>query len=306
MVDEQWPKKIAFQGVLGSNSDIACGEVYPEYEAVPCASFEDVFDEVESARADLAMIPIENSIAGRVADIHHLMRNVRLNIIGEHFLRVRHCLLGISDASLETVRIVESHEQALGQCHKFIRKHNLTARATSDTAGAALEISKAGDKSRAAIAPPKAAELYQLKVIAADIQDVMFNTTRFIILSREPIWAKRDAGQAITSFVFEVRNIAGSLYKALGAFATSRINMTKLESYMIDDSFSATEFYADIEGHPEDPEVAQAIEELAFFSKEMKILGVYTANEFRKSVATKLPKETEEHLSRLRRNLRRS
>jgi prephenate dehydratase len=273
--------KIAFQGEPGANSHLAIREVYPESEAVPCPTFEDAFAALSAGEAELGMIPVENSVAGRVADIHHLMPESGLHIVAEHFMPVRHQLLGLKGAKLGDIKTVESHVHALGQCRKVIRKLGIKPVVAADTAGSAREIAETGDKSRAAIASRLAAEIYGLDILAEDIEDEDHNTTRFIVLSRESKWAQSGAGPVITTFLFQVRNIPSALYKALGGFATNRVNMTKLESYMIEGNFFATQFYADVEGHPEDRNLVLALEELAFFSKEMKILGVYMAHPFR-------------------------
>jgi prephenate dehydratase len=277
-------QRIVFQGEPGANSHLAISEAYPRAEAVPCATFEDCFAAVRLGRAELAMIPIENSVAGRVADIHHLMPNSRLHIVAEHFMPVRHQLLGLKGATLKGIKTVESHVHALGQCRKVIRKLGIKPIVAADTAGSAREIAEVGDKSRAAIASRLAADIYGLDILAEDIEDEAHNTTRFIVLSRESKWAPSGSGPVITTFLFRVRNVPAALYKALGGFATNGVNMTKLESYMVDGSFFATQFYADVEGHPEDRNVVFAFEELAFYSKEMKILGVYPAHEFRSTM----------------------
>ncbi len=274
-------KKIVFQGEPGANSHLAIREVYPECEAVPCPTFEDCFAAITANEADLGMIPIENSVAGRVADIHHLMPDAGLHIIAEHFMPVRHQLLAVKGARLDDIKTVESHVHALGQCRKVIRKLAVKPVVAADTAGSAREIAEAGDKTRAAIASRLAAEIYGLDILAEDIEDESHNTTRFIVLSRESKWAKSGAGPVITTFLFRVRNVPAALYKVLGGFATNGVNMTKLESYMIEGNFFATQFYADVEGHPEDKALVLAFEELSFFSKEMKILGVYPAHPFR-------------------------
>src|SRR5881394_793350 len=242
--------KIAFQGEPGANSHIAIVEAYPDAEPVPCATFEDALAAITSGEADLGMIPIENSVAGRVADIHHLLPASGLFIVGEWFLPIRHQLMAPRGARLKDIKTVESHVHALGQCRKIIRKLGLKPIVAADTAGSAREVAQAGDK------------------------------TRFIVLSREARWTRSDAGPAITTFVFRVRNVPAALYKALGGFATNGVNMTKLESYMLEGNFFATQFYADVEGHPEDRNLVFAFEELAFYSKEMKILGVYPAHAF--------------------------
>ncbi len=275
------PKKVAFQGEPGANSHLAIREVYPDAEAVPCATFEDAFAAIASGEADLGMIPIENSVAGRVADIHHLMPHSGLHIIAEHFMPVRHQLLAVKGATLKDIKTVESHVHALGQCRKVIRKLGIKPVVAADTAGSAREIAEVGDKTRAAIATRLAAEIYGLSILAEDIEDEAHNTTRFIVLAREANWAKNGTGPMVTTFLFRVRNVPAALYKTLGGFATNGVNMTKLESYMVEGNFFATQFYADVEGHPEDKNLVLAFEELSFFSKEMKILGVYPAHPFR-------------------------
>ncbi len=277
-------KKIAFQGELGANSHIACREAYPGYEPLPCPTFEDAFAALRSHRADLAMIPIDNSLAGRVADIHHLMPHSGFHIIAEWFLPVQHQLLAPANATLKTIKTVESHVHALGQCRKVIRQLGLKAIVAADTAGSAREVSEANDPTRASLATALAGNIYKLKTLKKNVADEKHNTTRFIILSRDKQWAPRGKKPIVTTFVFQVRNLPAALYKAMGGFATNGVNMTKLESYMVDGNFFATQFYADIEGHPDDKNVAFALEELSFFSKEMKILGVYPGHKFRKTM----------------------
>jgi prephenate dehydratase len=274
-------KRIVFQGEPGANSHIASHEAYPDYEAVPCATFEDAFAAVSGGDADLAMIPIENSVAGRVADIHHLMPTSGLNIVAEYFLPVSHQLLGVKGAKLGDLKTVQSHIMALGQCRKLIKKLGLKPVIGADTAGAARVIAEVGDKHQGAIASRLAADIYGLDVLAADIEDEAHNTTRFLVLSREPDWVASGRGPTMTTFVFQVRNIPAALYKVLGGFATNGVNMTKLESYQLNGDFFATQFYADVEGHPDDRLLKLALEELAFYSKEMKILGVYPAASYR-------------------------
>ena len=276
-------KKIAFQGEPGANSHLASREVYPDHQPLPCPTFEDAFAAISSGEAAFGMIPIENSLAGRVADIHHLMPDSGLHIIAEHFMPVKHQLLAPKGARLEDIRTVESHVHALGQCRKAIRALGIRPVVAADTAGSAREVAEIGDKSRAAIASRLAAEIYGLEILAEDIEDEDHNTTRFIVLARDARWAKSEAGPVITTFLFRVRNVPAALYKALGGFATNGVNMTKLESYMIEGNFFATQFYADVEGHPDDRNLVFAFEELAFYSKEMKILGVYPAHPFRKT-----------------------
>jgi len=278
-------RKIAFQGELGANSHIACNEAYRGYQPLPCPTFEDAFAAVRTGRADLAMIPIDNSVAGRVADIHHLMPKSGLNIVGEWFLPVQHQLMVPKGATLKTIRTVESHVHALGQCRKIIRALGVKAVVAADTAGAAREVAEAGDISRAALATKLAAKIYRLRILKKDVADAKHNTTRFVVLARKPSWASRKERRVITTFVFQVRNIPAALYKALGGFATNGVNMTKLESYMVDGSFAATQFYADVQGHPKDRALELALEELEFVSqpKTLKILGVYPAHSFRET-----------------------
>jgi prephenate dehydratase len=275
------PGRIAYQGEPGANSHIVCKVNYPDWEAVPCASFEDVFAAVENGEADRAMIPIDNSIAGRVADIHHFLPGSHLHIVAEHFLRIQFALMALPGATLDSIRSVHSHVHALGQCRRFIREHGLVPVISGDTAGAAREVAESGDLTQAAISPPLAAETYGLEVLANDVEDEEHNTTRFVVLSRELIEAEPGAGAVVTSFIFNVRNLPAALYKALGGFATNGVNMTKLESYMVDGHFTATQFLAEVDGHPADPPVRRALEELEFFTTEVKILGVYPADEFR-------------------------
>jgi len=272
--------RISYQGEPGANSHMAAKEAYPELDPLPCATFEDALVAVKSGEARLGMIPIENSVAGRVADIHHLLPNAGLYIVGEHFLRVRFHLMAPKGASIDKVSDVYSHVHALGQCRKIIRKHSLRAHVSGDTAGAAREVAEAGDPTRAALAPPLAAEIYGLDILAQDVEDEAHNTTRFVILSAEP-------DDFITSFVFRVRNVPAALYKAMGGFATNGVNITKLESYQLEGSFSATMFYSDIEGHPSERRVQLAMEELGFFSTELKVLGTYRASPYRKQVVQK-------------------
>jgi len=278
-------RKIAFQGELGANSHIACNEAYPGYQPLPCSTFEDAFAAVRSGRADLAMIPIDNSVAGRVADIHHLMPQSKLHIVAEWFLPVQHQLMAPKGATLKTIRTVESHVHALGQCRNIIRALGVKAVVAADTAGAAREVAEAGDISRAALATKLAAKIYRLRILKKDVADAKHNTTRFVVLARKPSWASRKDRRVITTFVFQVRNIPAALYKALGGFATNGINMTKLESYMVNGSFAATQFYADVQGHPKDRALELALEELEFVSqpKTLKILGVYPAHAFRET-----------------------
>jgi prephenate dehydratase len=272
---------IAFQGEPGANSDIVCREAYPHMRPLPCPSFEDAFAAVSEGVAALAMIPIENSIAGRVGDIHHFLPRSGLHIVAEHFLPVHFQLMAPRGASRETLRDVYSHVHAIGQCRKIIRELGVTSHTAGDTAGAAREVSEWKDVSKAALAPRLAAEIYGLDILAENVEDEAHNTTRFVVLSKTAQWATPRNGPIMTTFVFRVRNVPAALYKGLGGFATNGVNMTKLESYMVDGEFSATRFLADVDGHPEHPALARALDELRFFSKEFEILGVYPANEFR-------------------------
>ena len=273
--------KIAFQGEPGANSHIAIAEAYPDAEPIPCATFEDALAAISSGEADLGMIPIENSVAGRVADIHHLLPDSGLFIIGEWFLPVHHQLMAPRGARLADIKAVESHVHALGQCRRVIRERGIKPIVSGDTAGAARDIAQRGDKTTAAIASRLAAEIYGLDILIEDIEDEAHNTTRFVVLAREEKWAQQESGPLVTTFVFRVRNLPAALYKALGGFATNGVNMTKLESYMVDGNFFATQFYADVDGHPDDQGLAFALEELKFFSRELRIVGVYPAHPFR-------------------------
>jgi prephenate dehydratase len=272
---------IAYQGEPGANSHIACVENFPDHAPLPCATFEDAFAALEGGAADLAMIPIENSIAGRVADIHNLLPASGLHIIAETFLPIHFQLLAVPGATLEGLRAVHSHVHALGQCRKIIRRLGLKAVVAGDTAGSAREVAEARDPSRASLATRLAGEIYGLNVLGEDVEDEAHNTTRFVVLSKSRQWAAANNGPVATTFVFRVRNVPAALYKALGGFATNGVNMTKLESYMVEGEFTATQFLADVDGHPDDPALARALEELAFFSREVRILGVYPAHPYR-------------------------
>lgn len=279
------PLKIAYQGEPGANSHIACIEAYPTYEPMPCGTFEDAFQAVAEGEAALAMIPIDNSVAGRVADIHHLLPRSNLYIIGEHFLPVHHQLMIVPGADRAQVRTVHSHVHALGQCRKVIRELGLKPVVAADTAGAARELSQSREPSRAAIASRLAADIYGLEIIREDIEDESHNTTRFVVLSATPQDAEPEDLPVITTFVFRVRNVPAALYKAMGGFATNGVNMTKLESYQIEGQFSATQFYADIEGHPSERNVRLAMEELEFFTSYLRVLGIYKASPHRAEIA---------------------
>ncbi|MBX5229750.1 prephenate dehydratase [Rhizobium sp. NLR9b] len=275
--------RIAFQGEFGANSDMACRDMFPTMEPLPCQTFEDAFTAVDNGDADIAMIPIENTIAGRVADIHHLLPESRLHIIGEYFMPIRFQLMVLPGVAQDEIRTVHSHIHALGQCRKIVRAHGWKPVIAGDTAGAAKLVKETGDRSMAALAPRLAADLYGLEIVAENVEDTENNVTRFVILSRDEEWAQRSSAEekVVTTFVFNVRNIPAALYKALGGFATNNINMTKLESYQLGGKFVATQFYADIEGHPNDPNVRRALEELRFFSEKVRILGVYKGHVMR-------------------------
>lgn len=272
--------KIAFQGAHGAFSDMACRAVFQNMETIPCESFEDAFQATLSGEADLAMIPVDNSLAGRVADVHRLLPAKDLYIVGEHFQPILMCLLGVEGARIEDLTDVHSHVHAIPQCRKFIHQHGLKPHVHADTAGAAAEIAEKGDKTQGAIASRLAAQMYGLCVLEEGIQDIPDNTTRFLVLSREGALPPVGSGPVITSFFFEVRNIPAALYKALGGFATNGVQMTKLESY-IDPRFTSARFYAEVLGHPDEPGLKMALEELAFFAKNLKIMGTYPAHSFR-------------------------
>jgi prephenate dehydratase len=270
--------RIAFQGELGAYSHQACQQSRPDMEPVPSTTFEDVVDKVARGEVDLGMLAVENSTYGRVADVHSLLPRSGLHIVDEAFVRVHVNLLGVPGARLEDVREAHGHVVILPQCAGFLKAHGIRGKVSSDNARAAREVAEAGDPSRAALASELAADIYGLRVLARQIEDQANNTTRFLVMSRDPDHARRGQGRMITTFTFRVRNIPAALYKAMGGFATNGVNMTKLESYMVGGTFTATEFYADIEGHPEDPNVALALEELRYFTTEARILGVYPAD----------------------------
>lgn len=269
---------IAFQGELGAYSHQACHEARPDHTPLPCPTFEDCIEAVREGRADLAMLPVENSTYGRVADIHSLLPHSGLHIVEEAFVRVHINLLAVPGTTLDQVKIAQSHTVLLGQCRDFLSGHGIRPRIGADTAGSAMQVAQAGDPSVAALASEMAGTIYGLDLLARHIEDHDRNTTRFLIMSADPTRPAPGSGPIKTTFVFRVRNIPAALYKAMGGFATNGVNMTKLESYMVDGSFSATQFYSDIEGHPDDPAVARALEELAYFTSSLDILGVYPAD----------------------------
>jgi prephenate dehydratase len=268
---------IAFQGRPGAYSDLACRTAFPAWRTLPCDTFEATIDAVREGAADCAMLPCENTLAGRVPDIHALLPDSGLFIVGEHFQRVEHCLLAPPGATLATLKRAHSHAVALGQVRRLLRELGLRPVVEADTAGAAEQVAAWGNVEDAAIASSLAAELFGLKVLRRNVEDATHNTTRFYIAAREPTRLGPEVPDVVTTFVFRVRNVPAALYKALGGFATNGVNMTKLESYMLDGHFAATQFLCDVEGHPEQPPLARALEELAFFSRELRILGTYHA-----------------------------
>ncbi len=275
--------RIAFQGEYGANSDMACRDMYPDLEPLPCRTFEDAFNAVSHGDAELAMIPIENTIAGRVADIHLLLPESDLYIVAEYFMPIRFQLMVLPGVKVQQIETVHSHVHALGQCRKIIAQRGWQAIVAGDTAGAAKLVAEKADPTMAAIAPELAAELYDLEIIERNVEDTENNVTRFVILARDKSVVERNNASEtiITTFVFNVRNMPAALYKAMGGFATNGVNMTKLESYQLEGKFTATQFYADIEGHPDDVPVANALNELQFFSNQLRILGAYKAHPFR-------------------------
>lgn len=276
---------IAFQGAKGAYSDMACRDLFPGQETLPCNTFHAAFKAVKNEMADYAVIPIDNTLAGRVADVHHLLPQSGLHVIGEHFLPIRHCLLGVKGATIESLTHVHSHVHAIPQCRKFfIQNEHIESVVNADTAGAAKDISALNNPTQGAIASELAAHTYNLEILQNDLQDDHSNTTRFIVLSRHAKSINQDTPNLMTSFVFEVRNIPAALFKALGGFATNNVNMLKLESY-VDSQFNAARFYCEIEGHADHDNVRLALDELSFFAKKISILGTYQQSDFRKSLA---------------------
>jgi prephenate dehydratase len=280
---------IAFQGLPGAYSDLACRSAYPGWTTLPSPSFEAAMAALRDGRADLAMLPCENSLAGRVPDIHRLLPASGLAVIGEHFERVEHCLMAPAGATLASIRRAHSHPVALGQVLDILKELDLTPVIEADTAGAAALIAERGGTADAAIASALAAEIYGLEILRRNVEDAAHNTTRFYVMARDRADAAAEAADTVTTFVFRVRNLPAALYKALGGFATNGVNMTKLESYMLDGHFTATQFLCDVDGHPDQPALRRALEELAFFSKELRVLGAYPAHPFRRDTA--LPAE---------------
>jgi prephenate dehydratase len=279
----QKAKRVAFQGEPGAYANLAARQAVPHAQAIPKPTFEDAIEAAKSGDTDLVIIPVENSLIGRIADIHHLLPDSGLHIVGEYFMPIRHQLLGLKDAGLSDIKSVYSQAPALAQCRTLLRERKWVAHNWYDTAGSAKHVAELGDKSVAAVASSLAAEFYGLKVLKADIEDEHHNATRFLVMSREDERAP-NSGKVVTSFVFQVKNIPAALYKAMGGFATNGVNMTKLESYQLGGSFNATQFYADIQGHPDDPAVNRALEELAFHTARHKIMGVYPAHPYREDM----------------------
>jgi prephenate dehydratase len=279
----QKAKRVAFQGEPGAYANLAAREAIPHAQAIPKPTFEEAIEAAKSGDTDLVIIPVENSLIGRIADIHHLLPDSGLHIVGEHFLPIRHQLLGLKDAALADIKSVYSQAPALAQCRSVLREMKLVTHTWYDTAGSAKHIAELGDKSAAAVASTLAAEFYGLKVLKADIEDEHHNATRFLIMSRQDERAPK-GGQVVTTLVFQVKNIPAALYKAMGGFATNGVNLTKLESYQLGGSFNATQFYADIQGHPEEVHVKRALEELVFHTARHTIMGVYPAHPFREDM----------------------
>ena len=279
--------RIAFQGEPGAYSHQACVDARPDMEPLPCRAFEDVIGAVKSGKADLAMLPVENTTYGRVADIHRLLPESGLHIVDEAFVRVHISLMANPGVPLEDVKLVRAHLVLLPQCADFLKRHGIQGIPAADSAGAAADLAKSGNRTEGALASDLAAEIHGLNILVRHIEDRSHNTTRFLVMSREPDLTRRGSSGMMTTFVFQVRNIPAALYKAMGGFATNGVNMTKLESYMVDGSFSATQFYADIEGHPDDENVRLAMEELAYFSTDVTFLGVYPADPGRHAITAR-------------------
>ncbi len=274
-------KKIAFQGELGAYSHLACIEAAPDYNPVACRTFESAMEQVNASECHLAMIPIENSVAGRVADIHYLLGGYDLKIYSEHFQEINHQLMAKPGASLDTIKNVRSHSMAIGQCHAAIKKYNLDVIIMADTAGSAKFISEQGTMEDSAIASTLAADTYGLDIVDTNIQDMKNNTTRFLIMSKELQQERNENLSYLTSCIFEVKSVPSALYKALGGFATNGVNLTKLESFIVDGDFNKAQFYIDLDGHTEDQSVKGALEELSFYTEKLKVLGVYPKHSYR-------------------------
>ncbi|MBN9091116.1 MAG: prephenate dehydratase [Reyranella sp.] len=273
---------IAYQGEPGANSDMACHAAFPDMTTLPCPTFDSAMGAVQGGKAELAIIPVENSVAGRVADLHSLLPHTRLKIVAEHFQRVEHCLVVLPGASLGSIKTAKSHVQALSQCRNFLKKHGIAPLVHADTAGAAREIAEEGDKAVGAIASSLAARIYGLKVLAKNIEDADHNTTRMLVFSRDEAKPDWRAVRCMTAFLFRVKSVPAALYKALGGFATNGVNIVKLESYLSGAHFEQAQFYAEVEGHPDQRGLQLALEELRFFSEELKMLGTFPAHPFRR------------------------
>jgi len=279
-------RRVVFQGEPGSFSHLAALEALPHCEAVAAPTFEDAFTAMRDGTVDLGLIPIENSLHGRITDIHHLLPDAPIYILGEHFHRVRHQLMAVPGATLSSIKTVVSQEPALGQCRNIVREMGLKRQLWADTAGAARHVAEVKDKTLAAVASKLAAEIHGLVILKSDVEDADHNVTRFLIMSRDSETAKNNGQAVITTFLFRVRNVPAALYKALGGFATNGVNLTKLESYQLEGSFNATQFFADVDGHPEERHVQLALEELKFFTSSLKVLGAYPAHPFRRTLKT--------------------
>jgi prephenate dehydratase len=273
---------IAYQGEPGANSDMACHAVFPDMTTLPCPTFEAAMGAVQAGKAELAIIPVENSVAGRVADLHSLLPHTKLKIVAEHFQRVEHCLVALPGVTLKGIKTAKSHVQALSQCRNFLKKHGIQPLVHADTAGAAREIAEEGDKSVGAIASSLAARIYGLRVLAKNIEDADHNTTRMLVFSREEARPDLRTARCMTAFLFRVKSVPAALYKALGGFATNGVNIVKLESYLSGAHFEQAQFYAEVEGHPDQRGLQLAMEELRFFSNELKMLGTFPTNPFRR------------------------
>ena len=285
-MNEHVVSKIAFQGVPGAYSDLACRNAYPDMETLPCPTFEACIDAVKDGMADLAMLPCENTLAGRVPDIHHFLPESGLYVVAEQFQRVEHCLLGLPGTRLDQLKRAHSHPVALGQVRRVLKELNLEPVVEADTAGSAELVAKWGRPEEAAIASSLAAKIYGLDILRANVEDAAHNTTRFYVTARKARIPDASEPSLMTTLVFRVRNVPAALYKALGGFATNGVNITKLESYMLGGQFSATQFMCDVDGHPDQPPLRRALEELGFFSSEVRVLGVYPAAAFRKGLAS--------------------
>jgi prephenate dehydratase len=273
---------IAFMGVAGANADLACRQAFPYMETLPCASFDDVFVAVEKGKAELGIIPIENSQAGRVAEIHNILPHAKLHIVGEVFQRIEHHLVAVKGATLDTVKTVYSHPQALMQCSQNLKKLGVKTETYSNTATAAKDVAEWKDPNKAAVASSLAAELYGLKILKKNIEDSDSNTTVFVTISREPADPDPKKGAVLTTLLFAIRNIPAALYKALGGFATNGVNLQKIESYIPGGNSQSAQFFITFEGHPSQKPVQLALEELGFFCKSVRVIGVYHAAKERK------------------------